>query len=143
MRISEGRFIWWTIFSRRITIALTVLLAVSCESAEQNQKTITLKSGKAVEVFFKIDEAAESEPILAVDCKTNEVIVAEKDVEYDVLEIWEAVGSEADKIGLTEGIIRYRFFSGEKSDDGIPIYTGLLFTAEKTENGRWKIDKIF
>ncbi|MEZ5426753.1 MAG: hypothetical protein R2747_10835 [Pyrinomonadaceae bacterium] len=87
----------------------------------------------------------ENEPVLVVDYKTDEKVVTEKNVETEVSEIWDAVKDEAEKLDIDQGIIRYKYFSEEKIEDGKPVklYAGLIFTAEKIENGTWKIDKIF
>ena len=131
--------------SKKIIILLLSILTLNCAlENSQNKKIVNFSSGKTGEVFFEKQTSPENEPILIVDYRTDEQIIREETVETEVLEIWKEVRDEADKLELNEAVIRYKFFGEEKIENGrsVKLYTGLLFTAEKRENGSWKIDKL-
>lgn len=128
-----------------ILLTFSLLLAGCALFGPRNQKTVNLSSGTTAEVFFEKQLSPEKEEVLVVDYKTDLKVISEKTVERDVREIWDAVEVEADRLSIVEAVIRYRLLEGEEYENGQTVkkYTGLLFAAEKIENGTWKIDKIY
>lgn len=132
-------------FRKTIVLILSIFAASCASDNSANKKIVNLSNGKTAEVFFEKQISPENEPVLVVDYITEEQMVREKEVEAEVLEIWNGVKDEAEKLELGEAVIRYKFFSGQETENGKPVklYTGLIFTAERIENGNWKIDKIY
>ncbi len=104
-------------------------------------KEITLSNKSKVKVYFEKIEDGERESILSVDCKTNDIKLREDEVEKEVLEIWNLIKEEAEKLELKEAVIQYNFTAGEKNKDDKLIYHRLIYNASQFENGDWKIKK--
>lgn len=126
-----------------LIILSAFLINCATEKINSNQKSIKVSSGKKVEVLFEKYTSPETGTIFLVECSTVEKIVKEETVEKDILEIWAEVEKIADEKELSEAIIKYKFSVETVNEKGEPeqISTLALFTAEKLENGKWKIDK--
>lgn len=126
-----------------LLITLSVFLINCAAEKISNQKSIKVSSGKTVEVLFEKYTSPETGTVFLVECSTVEKIVKEETVEKDILEIWSEVEKIADEQELNEAIIKYKFSVENLNEKGEleQISTIALFTAEKLENGKWKIDK--
>ena len=126
-----------------LLITLSVFLINCAAEKNSNQKVIKVSSGKTVEVLFEKYTSPETGTVFLVECVTAEKIVKEETVEKDILEIWSELENIADEKELGEAIIKYKFVVENLNEKGEPekISTLALFTAEKLENGKWKIDK--
>lgn len=136
------------IFEKMVKIILLITLSVffiNCAAEKNsNQKTINVSSGKTIEILFETHTSPENGTVFLVECATAEKIVKEETIENDILEIWSQVEKIADNQELNEAFIKYKFEVESFNEKGEPeqISTLALFTAEKMENGKWKIDKI-
>ncbi len=130
----------------RIILLITIsIFIVSCvANKNDNPKFIKLSSGKTVETFFEKHTSPETDTIFLVESSTDEKIIKEVTIEKDILEIWSELENIANEKELNEAIIKYRFVIEDLDGEGEleKHYTVKIFTAEKKENGKWKIDKI-
>lgn len=128
---------------RRIFVVVFLIFFVSCTKSNfQNEKEITLSSGSKITVAFEKKEIEGDDPILSVDYKTDERKIKEDTVEKEALEIWSGMKSEAEKLELTEALIRYSFNAGEKTKEGKIHYHVILFEATRIESGEWTVRKV-
>lgn len=127
-----------------LLIIISVFIISCAANKNENQKFIKLSSGKTVETFFEKHTSPETETVFLVESSTDEKILKEETIEKDILEIWSEVEKIADEKELNEAIIKYRFVIEDLDEKGEPEkhYIVKIFTAEKIENGKWKIDKI-
>lgn len=115
------------------------LLAVSCSYiGDSREFRVNLDDGTPVTVFLE-KENIEGQSLLVVDFLRETAAVREEEVERDVKAIWRSVEPEAEKQGFSEALIKYRFPDPEGSGNE---FRGLLFEAEKIENGTWKLRKV-
>lgn len=130
----------------RIILLITLsvfLINCAAEKINNNQKSIKVSSGKTVEVLFEKHTSPETGTVFLIECSTVEKIVKEETVERDILEIWSEIEKFANETELDEAFIKYEFpvESINEKGESENISTLALFTAEKLENGKWKIDK--
>lgn len=130
----------------RITLLLLLsILVINCGiKKDEDLKNLKLSSGKTVEVLYEKHTAPETGTVFLVECSTEEKIVKDETVEKDILEIWSKVEKFANEQELDEAIIKYSFIVEDLNEKGEPekVATVLIFSGEKMENGKWKIDKI-
>lgn len=126
-----------------ILIMLSVFLINCAAEKNTNQKSIKVSSGKTVEVLFEKHTSPETGTVFLVECSTDKKIVKEETVEKDILEIWSEIEKFANETELSEAFIKYEFVVETVNEKGESEKnsTLALFTAEKLENGKWKIDK--
>lgn len=130
---------------RMILLIILSVFLINCASIKKdNEKSIKLSSGKTVEVLYEKHTSPETGTVFLVECSTDEKIVKEETVEKDILEIWSEIEKIADEKELDEAIIKYKFIVEDLNEKGEAHNdpTIMIFTAEKIENGKWKIDKI-
>ena len=96
---------------------------------------------KQSKLILEEKEINKGEKIFVVEYKNNEKHIKEIIVEKEVQEIWEKVKKQSEKLNLDEAVIKYEYLIG-KNKQGEPVYEGILFNAEKIENGTWKITKV-
>ena len=120
-----------------------MLLIGSCSSKEAGGSfSVKLSSGETVSYFIDVEEIG-GQKILVVDHLSIKTALSESRVEQEVHEIWKSASAEADKKSIDEALIKYRYpVSAESSDQDEKNYRGLLFEAEKLENGTWKLRKV-
>lgn len=111
---------------------------------DEDLKNLKLSSGKTVEVLYEKHTSPETGTVFLVECSTEEKIVKDETVEKDILEIWSKFEKFANEQELDEAIIKYSFIVEDVNEKGEPEKTAtvIIFTGEKIENGKWKIDKI-
>jgi hypothetical protein len=108
----------------------------------QFQKTIQFKDGHTASVSYEIQTTDAKEKILFVEFRNERPVRKESVVEAEVLEIWSEVRSEAEKQNIEEGLIKYWFLTGNTDEKSKRVYQGLLFTADRRENGSWSIKRV-
>lgn len=121
-------------------VALYFLILANCANF-QSQRTIKFEDGRSATVYFEITESDAGEKIFVVDFENYRTVRRVSEVEKEVVEIWRQVRKEADKADLEEGVIKYSFPTGAKNAEGKPIFEGLIFTADRKENGEWSIKR--
>lgn len=130
---------------RIILLLILSVVLINCTTVkDKDEKILKLSSGKTVEVLYEKHTSPETGMVFLVECLTDEKIVKEETVEKDILEIWSEIENIADEKELDEAIIKYRFIVEDLNEKGEAHNdpTIIIFTAEKIENGKWKIDKI-
>ena len=130
------------VMKRRFFLTLFLIFLAGC-GKNYVQKEITLSSGNKINVSFEKMRIDGKQTVLTVDYKTDERKIKEDEVEKEGLDIWNGVKAEAETLGLEEALIRYSFFSGEKTKQGGVIHQLLVFEATKTETGKWTVRKVY
>lgn len=123
-------------------IAITVGLFVQACGADDGQKTVSLRDGRNVTVYYEPEQGDAGENILIVEFRNDIKIVREATAERDVFDIWMGLSSEAGRFEAEEALIKYRYPTGDKNKEGKEIYDLLLFTADRTETGSWTIRRV-
>ena len=118
-----------------------ILVLSGCKGLE-GQKTLRLRDGSEVDVFFELDSTDSGERILVADFRNDKKIRKEVTAEREVYDIWTALSEQAERLDAEEGLIKYRYPTGAKNEDGKNIYELLLFSADRTETGRWTIRRV-
>lgn len=125
---------------RNLVLFSTILIAVSgCGTGNRSEVTAKLGDGTEAIVYLE-EESVDGGKLLIVDYKRDKARRKEADVDNDVERIWESVRPEAEKRGFAEALIKYRQPNPDSEDSG--TYTGLLFEAERIENGTWKLKRV-
>jgi len=127
---------------RKSFLIVALIFLIACSGNIENKKSITLSSGRTIEVTFEKQIHEEREPFLFVDYVNEEKVIKVKTVENEAIEIWERVKEEAEKIEVKEALIKYSYFTGRTKDSGEKEYGSTLFNAEKIESGEWKLIKV-
>ncbi len=128
---------------RKIVLLVISIFIFGCSKQNlNNEKVIKLSDGKNIKINLEIKEIEDGQKGLLVEYKNEEKVIKENTLEDEVLEIWKAVESEAEKLEVEEGVIKYSYRIGNKKDTNEPVYEIKLFSAEKIENGTWKIRKV-
>ncbi len=125
-----------------ILLAISIFIIACSKQTFNNEKNVKLADGKTIKVLMEIKEPEEDKKGLLVEYRNDEKIIKEKTLEDEVLEIWKAVEEDADKLEITEGVVKYSYLVGKTKDTNEPVYEQKLFSAEKIENGTWKIRKV-
>lgn len=125
-----------------ILLTISILIFGCSNQTFNNEKNVKLADGKTIKVLMEIKEPEEDKKGLLVEYRNDEKIIKEKTLEDEVLEIWKAVEEDADKLEITEGVVKYSYLVGKTKDTNEPVYEQKLFSAEKIENGTWKIRKV-
>ncbi|REJ76387.1 MAG: hypothetical protein DWQ47_12330 [Acidobacteria bacterium] len=107
---------------------------------QNNSREVEFSSGKTGIVFLE-EETAGGERVMIVDYKNDDLVRKETEIEKQVEEIWRSVTGEAEERGISNVVIKYRF-RDPTSDSDEEVYSGLLFEAEKIENGTWKLRRV-
>ncbi len=126
-------------------IAFVILVFFGCYSKIDNQpKEVLLKSGKKVEISVERKLLPDQPKTLIVEISTDQKLVKETELEQDVLEIWSEIENRADDEEIEEAIMKYRYLVEDLNEKGEleKVFVISIFSAEKIENGKWKIDKI-
>lgn len=136
-----------SIMKRKIVLLAISILLFSCSNQNfnndfNNEKIIKLSSGKTIKVKLDIKDIEDDKKGLLIEYKNDEKIIKVKTLENEVLEIWKAVEEDVNKLDLKEGVIKYSYLIGKTKDTDEPVYEDKLFSAEKIENGTWKIRKV-
>ena len=126
---------------RYFIFLLTFLFLANCGSFH-NQTTIQLSEGRTAAVFFSSEKTDTGERIFVVEFTNEGLVTKESQAENDVIEIWDGIKAVAEKEQIDEAVIKYRFRTGELDKEGKQVFEGLLFTADRTESGRWAIRKV-
>ncbi|NNF00927.1 MAG: hypothetical protein HKN25_18065 [Pyrinomonadaceae bacterium] len=124
------------------TLFLAVLIFIASCSAGDTKKEITLSSGRTIVVSFEKQIHEGRDPVLFVDYVNEEKVIKTKTVEDETLEIWNALKEEVEITGVQEALVKYSYFTGRIKDSGEKEYGSILFDAEKTESGNWKLRKV-
>ncbi|MGI8670233.1 MAG: hypothetical protein ACR2J3_10375 [Aridibacter sp.] len=133
---------------RKIFLLAISILILGCSNQNinngkiNNKKIVKLSSGKTIKVKLEIKEIEDGAKGLLIEYKNDEKIVKVKTLENEILEIWKVVEEDANKLELKEGVIKYSYLIGKTKDTNEPVYEEKLFSAEKIENGTWKIRKV-
>lgn len=129
---------------RKILLLILLLNVVNCSKKEiSNEKLVKLSEGKVFKINFEPRKTETGENGLLVVYRSAEKrILKEKEIESDVLKIWQAVEPDAEKLEAIEGLVRYAYPVGETKDTKETVFEEKLFSAEKIENGTWKIRKV-
>lgn len=103
-----------------------------------------LRSGKSVEISVDRKNSPDQPKTLIVEISTEKKLIKEAELDEDVQEIWAKLEPTADTEEFEEAIIKYRYLTEDLNDTGEleKVFVISIFSAEKTENGKWKIDKI-
>ena len=125
----------------KLTILL-LLLFIGCKEAIETKKSITLSSGRTIEVNFEKQHHEEREPVLFIDYVNEEKVRKTKTVDEETLEIWKNLKEEAEKFEVKEALIKYSYFTGRTKDSGEKDYGSILYNAEKIESGDWNLRKV-
>lgn len=123
------------------TLTVFLLCFMTCCSLSDNANTVDVKfgSGKSGKVYLE-QTTVDGERSLIVDYLNKSTVRREEETDRQAQDIFEAVRSEADRRGVETVIIKYRFREpGKQSNEP---YAGLLYEAEKIENGTWKLKKV-
>jgi len=127
---------------RTFLIFVLALAAVGCSfSSDPNEREITLDGDRTVSVFIE-EENVDEGKLMVVDYLSETEAIREDKVEEEIRMIWKGVQAEADTRGITEALIKYRYPDPESAAEEPKEYRGLLFEAEKIENGTWKLRKV-
>ena len=132
---------------RSIATFLIAFVLIGCTARESStEMSIDLGAGRTALVYLD-EEFADGERVLVIDYK-SENTVDEDTADKVAKAIWTAAEPEADSRGFANALIKFRFPKGEMSAkggevyQGGEVYRGLLFEAEKIENGTWKLKKV-
>jgi hypothetical protein len=128
-----------------VIFPLVILLFFCCSSKTDNQpKEVLLKSGKKVEILIDRKPLPDQPKSMIIKVSTDQKLVKETELEQDVLEIWSKIEKNADEEEIEEAILKYRYLVLDLNEKGEleSVFVISIFSAEKTENGKWKIDKI-
>jgi hypothetical protein len=126
-------------------ISFVVLLFFGCYSKTDNQpRELLLKTGKRVEIEIERKNLQDSPKSMIVEISTDQKLVKETELDEDVLEIWAYIEKAAEQEEIEEAILKYRYLVEDLNEKGEleKVFVISVFSAEKTENGKWKIDKI-
>lgn len=128
---------------RKFILLVISIFIIGCSKQNLNdQKVIKLSNGKTIRVKLEIVNIEDEKKGLLVEYKNEEKIIKEKTLESEVSEIWKTVEDDADKLEVEEGVVKYSYPVGKKKDANEIVYEIKLFSAEKIENGTWKIRKV-
>ena len=131
----------------RVSLATILFLVagvmIACTDSDfENRRDMSLSSGEKA-VFYVDVEEIEGQKVLVVDHLSERTALKESVVEREVEEIWAHAKKDADRDGISEALIKYRYPQtrnvGENESTG---YRGLLFEAERFEDGSWKLRKV-
>lgn len=125
-----------------LLLTITIFIFGCFKEKPTNEKTVKLRNGKTIKINLEIKENEANEKVLFAEYKNLEKIIKEKTIEDEVLEIWKAVEQEADKLEIREGVIKYTYLVGKTKNTNEAVFVEKLFSAEKIENGTWKIRKV-
>ena len=128
-----------------VIFPLVILLLFGCSSKTDNQlKEVLLKSGKKVGILIDRKPLPDQPKSMIIEVSTDQKLVKETELEQDVLEIWSKIEKNADDEEIEEAILNYRYLVDDLNEKGEleKVFVISIFSAEKTENGKWKIDKI-
>ena len=130
---------------RKIRLLIVLFLMTGCagNNLEINSpEYISLENGKKIEVKISERETQENTKTLLVEYRTDKKNVSERKLEKEISEIWSKVKSKAEEKEIEEGVIKFEFPAEPDGHDHEQIYEIKLFSAEKIENGTWKIKKV-
>jgi hypothetical protein len=128
-----------------VILFFVIILFFGCSSKTDSQpKEILLKSGKKVEISIERKHLLDQPKSIIVEISTDQKLVKETELEKDVLDIWSEIGKNADEEEIEEAILKYRYLVEDLNEKGEleSVFVISIFSAEKIENGKWKIDKI-
>lgn len=127
---------------KKSLLTILLLFTATCSVADNtNRKTVNFSTGSSGEVYIE-EETAGVERVMVVDYRNDSPVRKEDVIEKQVAEIWKAVTGEADRRGFATVIIKYRFPAENADPADSDEYTGLLFEAERIENGTWKLRRV-
>lgn len=130
----------------RILLFVVILISlIACDAKmEKDPSNILLETGKTVEVSLERQNTTDRPKTFIADILSDQKIVNEKDLETDVFDIWANLEMIANQEEFEEAIIKYRYPVDDQNEKGEiqQIFVVSVFSAEKKENGEWKIDKI-
>ena len=127
---------------RFISIALIALLIAACSQTVSTDGTdLTLPSGRHVTVYLD-QQTLDGEDVLVIDYKMDRAPRRVSDIDAEAEQVWEAAKPEADKRGFSNALLKLRVPVPGQSEGSVEKYDGLIYEAERIENGRWKLKKV-
>ena len=136
---------------RLVKKRLQILTFVVCTASFMNasgcgsfhdQKKVRLRDGREITVSYGTEIVNTGERIFVVEFRNDSLVRRVRTIENDVYDIWHSISGEAEKEAVEEALIRYSFFTGRQNDQGQGIYESRLFSAERTEAGKWSLRKL-
>ena len=127
---------------------LLILFLIIGSCAENKTDTtateiIKLDNGKNIELKISEKETQDDDQkTLFIEYKTKEKIIREKELEKEILEIWSKLESRAEEKDIQEGVIKFEYPAEDDGHGHEKYFEVKLFSAEKIENGTWKIKKV-
>lgn len=126
-------------FRSHILLSVALFAMIGCGTDSANQVRVSLTDGTTGTIYLE-EESVDGGNILVVDYKSDRARKRESEVQDDIERIWESVRPEAEERGFEEALIKYRMPDPDSDETG--LYSGLLFEAERIENGTWKLRKV-
>ncbi len=127
---------------RRAIVAAFMFLAVACgQQTPWNEKEITFNSGEKGTIYFEEQDIGD-EKVLVIDYRSDKMPKRESEIDKLAEEIWLAAKNDADKRGFENALIKVRVPAPSPEGGSSNQFNGLLFEAEKIENGTWKLKKV-
>lgn len=126
-------------FRSHILLSVALFAMIGCGTDSANQVRVSLTDGTTGTIYLE-EESVDGGNILVVDYKSDRARRRESEVQDDIERIWESVRPKAEERGFEEALIKYRLPDPDSKERG--AYTGLLFEAERIENGTWKLRKV-
>jgi hypothetical protein len=127
---------------RKAVLSMLLFLMAACSQQDTaNEKNVTLSSGEKGTVFLE-EQTIDDERVLVIDYRSDNKPSRESEIDQMAEDIWSGVKGEADARGLQNALIKIRVPMPSTGDGSARQYNGLLFEAEKIENGAWKLKKV-
>jgi len=126
---------------KAILSVLLVFMAACSQQDNANKRSISLTSGEKGTAFLE-EQTIDDERVLVIDFRSDKKPNRESEIDQMAQEIWAGVKGEADARGIDNALIKIRVPLPESGNDSAKQYNGLLFEAEKIENGTWKLRKV-
>jgi len=127
---------------KKLVLIIVAIVLIACGNSETSRKQLKLSDGKAGEMDTEAVKESESEEVLHVTFKIEELIAKESTVDAHIKEIWGSAKSEAEKKNIDEGLIKYVYLVDFDEEHNKPIYKIILYETTKIENGNWKIKQV-
>lgn len=122
-------------------LSVTILFTACASSLDLTERTIEIDKGKFVRISVEKD-VVDGEHLLIVDYLDDTPRRTGSERDKRVQSILEELKAEAESGGYENALIKYRYLSGEQNEKKSAVYKGLLYEAERREDGSWKIRKV-
>jgi hypothetical protein len=126
---------------KAIALALFLIVAACGLQTGSAEKNISFSSGSLGKVFLE-EQNIDGERVLVIDFKSDKVPASGSEVDKMAEEIWSGVKPDADRRGFENALMKIRTPARDSVEGNANQYNGLLFEAEKIENGTWKLKKV-